>query len=131
MDHSLQRVGDMPIHRQLYTDLLQGNKPGKAQFFFLTEVLDRYVADAGYKVIRTNTSGRLSKVGGWSLDFGISGEGDQLIHTAAESFVHRVPSGEREHWLAFAVSLPVSANFIKGLIRPGCLDDGPIRKWNE
>jgi hypothetical protein len=129
MNNPLLRVEEAPIVRQLYTDLLQGEKSGKSQFFFLSEVLDQYLSDTAYKVIRTDTSGRLSKVGGWSLDFGISGEGDRLIHTAAESFAHRVPKGEHEHWLAFTVSLPVSANFIKGLIRPGCLDDGPIRKW--
>ncbi len=129
METPIQQIQDVTIARQLFTEVFQGEKINKLQLFFLTDVLNPYLENDGYKVIRTDTSGRLSKPGGWSLDFGISGEGDRFIHTAVESFVQRVPKGEHEHWLSFLISLPLSANFIKGLIRPGCLDDGPIRKW--
>lgn len=129
METSIQHVNDVTIAKTLFTDVLQGEKIGKMQLFFHPDVLNRYRENDNYAIIRTDTSGRLSKKGGWSLDFGISGEDDRLIHTAVESFSGRIPKPEHEHWLAHLVSLPISANYIKGLIRPGCLDDGPIRKW--
>jgi len=129
MDTTTQRIQDVAIAKTLYSDILQGEKTNKVQLFFQSDILDHYRDNDNYVIIRTDTSGRISKKGGWSLDFGISGEADRLIHTAVESFVQRVPKPEHEHWLAHLVSLPVSANYIKGLIRPGCLDDGPIRKW--
>lgn len=129
METSIQQINDVTIAKTLYKDVLQGEKIGNMQLFFDPAVLNRYRENDNFSIIRTDTSGRLSKKGGWSLDFGISGEEDRFIHTAVESFSSRVPKPEHEHWLAHLVSLPISANYMKGLIRPGCLDDGPIRKW--
>ncbi|WP_074949526.1 hypothetical protein [Alicyclobacillus macrosporangiidus] len=123
------RVSDLPIAAQLYAQVASGEKPEKAQVFFDAAVLNKYREAGGYRIIRTNTSGRISKPGGWSLDFGISGEGDSILHIPVESLVHRIPEAEKSHWLAHLITLPVSANFLKGLIRPGCLDDGDIRTW--
>lgn len=125
MDH----IKDIPIAKQLFTEIAKKGKPEKLQLFFEATVLDRYSQKEDVKVIRTDTSGRVSKRGVWSLDFGISGENDQFIHIPGEAFIHRLPEAERDHWLEHMVSLPISQNFIKGLIRPGCLDDGPIREW--
>jgi hypothetical protein len=124
-----QRIEDTAILKQLYTEVARGEKLEKVQLFFSADVLDKYRGSSDYKLIRTDTSGRLSRPGGWSVDFGISGDGDSIVHIPVESLVHRIPEAEKEHWLAHMISLPVSANFVKGLIRPGCLDDGNIRPW--
>ncbi|HEX7056446.1 MAG TPA: hypothetical protein VF260_04515 [Bacilli bacterium] len=129
MQTQIQAIQDVAIAKQLFAEVFQGEKINKIQLFFLSDVLKRYRENDGYKIIRTDTSGRLSKIGGWSLDFGISGENDSFIHAAAETVVGRIPKSEHDHWLSYLVSLPVSANYIKGLVRPGCLDDGPIRTW--
>jgi hypothetical protein len=126
---TFQRVADISIARQMFELIAKGEKTDKVQLHFDASVLAKYRADGNYKIIRTNTSGRVSKVGAWSVDFGISGDDDALIHIPVEALVNRIPSGEKEHWLASMVTLAVSANFIKGLIRPGCLDDGDIRAW--
>jgi hypothetical protein len=124
-----QRIEDTAIVKQLYTEVARGAKLEKVQLFFSANVLDKYRGDGSYRIIRTDTSGRLSRPGGWSVDFGISGEGESIVHIPVESLVHRIPDAEKEHWLAHMISLPISANFVKGLIRPGCLDDGNIRPW--
>src|SRR5690606_39017110 len=111
METPVQRIQDVTIAKTLFTDIFQGEKVNKVQLFFLSDILNKYRENDNFVIIRTDTSGRLSKKGGWSLDFGISGGEDRLIHTAVESFVHRVPKPEHEHWLAHLVSLPVSANY--------------------
>lgn len=118
-----------PTIRRFFSNMAAKGTPEKSQLFFDAGVLDAYRDQSDFKIIRTDTSGRISKPGGWSLDFGISGENDAIIHIAAEGFVHRLPETERDHWLDRMITLPVSDNFIKGLIRPGCLDDGDIREW--
>ncbi len=126
---TLVHVEDVPIAKQLYDKIANSKQADKAQLFFFAEVLNKYCDLADYKLIRTDTSGRISKRGSWSLDFGISGENDSIIHIPVEGFVHRIPETERSHWLGQMALLPVSVNFLKGLIRPGCIDDGPIRDW--
>lgn len=123
------RVEELTIARQLVETITSGEKFEKMQLFFTAGVLNKYRAAEGFNIIRTNTSGRVSKPGAWSLDFGISGESDGIVHIAVDGYVHRLPEGERSHWMQHMISLPMSANFLKGLIRPGCLDDGDIRKW--
>lgn len=125
----MEHVKDITIARQLFTEIAKKGTPLKLQLFFEAKVLDRYSEKADVKIIRTDTSGRVSKRGVWSLDFGISGDDDGIIHISGEGFIHRLPESERDHWISHMITLPVSQNFIKGLIRPGCLDDGPIREW--
>jgi len=129
METTIQSIQDIAIAKRLFTEIMQGEKANKSQLFFHSEALHKFLGHDGYKVIRTDTSGRLSKIGSWSLDFGISGENDCFIHTSVENFSLRIPKSEHEYWLAFLVSLPLSINFMKGLLHNGCLDDGPIRKW--
>ncbi|WP_156900155.1 hypothetical protein [Alicyclobacillus contaminans] len=124
-----QRVTDIPIAKQLYNEVADGRSADKAQLFFTASVLNKYRESGSYKIIRTDTSGRLSHPGVWSVDFGISGEDDTLVHIPVTALVHKIPETEREHWLSHMITLPVSENFLKGLIRPGCLDDGDIRAW--
>jgi hypothetical protein len=130
MQVGLQSVKDVSIARQLYERVAAGDILEKVQVFYTADVLERYRTTDGYKIIRTDTSGRVSKAGSWSVDFGISGDEDTLLHTSVEALVHRIPEREREHWLNYMVTAPLSANYVKGLIRPGCLDDGPIRVWS-
>lgn len=125
----MKRVGDVTIAKQLFEQVAKGEKTEKVQLFFDAKVLDRYREDNTHRIIRTDTSGRISRAGTWSVDFGISGEAEKLIHIPVEALVYRIPVADKEHWLHHMVTLPVSANFIKGLIRPGCLDDGEIRTW--
>ncbi|HEU5140356.1 MAG TPA: hypothetical protein VFT51_10295 [Bacillales bacterium] len=125
----MEHVKDISIARQLYSEIAEKGIPEKLQLFFDADVLTRYSDKDDVKIIRTDTSGRVSKRGVWSLDFGISGEKDEIIHIAGEGFIHRLPEAERDHWIEHMITLPVSQNFIKGLVRPGCLDDGPIREW--
>jgi hypothetical protein len=100
------------------------------QVFFRAEVLDRY-REPAYRILRSDSAGRLMKVGGFGLDFGIA-PGESLIHVSLKDLRARLPEGERAHWLAFAVSLPYSRNFLEMQLRPGsCFDDGEIRKWER
>lgn len=124
-----QKVTEVTIAQQLYSQVAEGSKVEKVQLFFASSVLDKYRAQGDFKIIRTDSSGRISRPGSWNVDFGISGDNDSLIHIPIEALVHKIPEEEHEHWLAHMVTLPVSANFLKGLIRPGCLDDGNIRVW--
>lgn len=127
--NTMKFVKDITIAKQLYSEIAKKNIPGKLQLFFESSVLDPYREKREVKIIRTDTSGRISKRGSWSLDFGISGDDDAFVHIAGEVFIHRLPEAERDHWIEHMVTLPVSQNFIKGLVRPGCLDDGAIREW--
>ncbi|HEY7065981.1 MAG TPA: hypothetical protein VII06_31205 [Chloroflexota bacterium] len=107
-----------------------GGDLGAAQVWFEQQVLDRYRAQTGFRVIRTNTVGRLRAPAGWSLDFGIADE-DRLIHAAAADLAQRLPAPERQHWISHLVSLPVSANFLIMRLGAGaCLDDGEVREWS-
>ena len=112
----------------LYRRVLQG-ATGLAQLWFDAAVLDKYRQSAAYKIVRTNTVGRL-RGPQWTLDFGIAGEHDSLIHLSAADAAGRIPEGEREHWAAHAASLPASANsLLMQLTRGACVDDGDVRAW--
>jgi hypothetical protein len=103
---------------------------GRLQLWFDPRVLDKYRAQSGVRVIRTNTAGRV-RSSAWSLDFGISDE-DRLIHASVSDLTQRLPEGEREHWSQHVATQPVSRNFL--LMRfggGGCIDDGEIRDWIE
>lgn len=111
----------------LYKRLLSGSA-GIAQVWFESAVLDKYRGNASYKVIRTNTVGRV-RGAQWTLDFGIGGEGDTLIHVPVEA-LERIPDGERDHWAAHGAALPVSPNYVMmQLTRGACIDDGDTRTW--
>jgi hypothetical protein len=103
--------------------------PALAQVWFRAEVLDRYRGQAGYRLIRTDTVGRV-RGGQWLLDFGIAGAADGLIHVSAGDLVERLPESERAHWAAHATGLPLSANYIlMQLSRGACIDDGDVLAW--
>lgn len=113
----------------LYRRALTSDDAALVQLSFDPAVLDRYRGDTSYKVIRTNTAGRVAKVGGWSLDFGI-GEDDATIHASWQALVERLPEGERDHWAAHASDPHLSHNFVRMQLSPGsCFDDGDLRSW--
>lgn len=112
----------------LYKGVLSGEKPLLAQVFFDAGVLDRYRGRDGYKVVRTNTVGRVICDGGWSLDFGIAPD-ERSIHTGIANLT-RIPPGERGHWLDHGLIPPFSQAFIQMTLRPSsCYDDGDLRPW--
>lgn len=111
------------LHRRILADT-----PGIAQLWFSATVLDRYLQGSGFKVMRTNTVGRL-RGPQWTLDFGIVGEGDALIHLCATDAGH-IPPADRDHWAAHVAALPLSANYVlMQLSRGACIDDGDVRAW--
>lgn len=100
----------------------------RLQVWFEAQVLDKYRGQAGVRLLRTDTAGRL-RAPSWNLDFGIS-DGDRLIHATASDLNQRLPEPEREHWGQHLASLPASRNFL--LMRfggGGCIDDGEVREW--
>ena len=80
---------------------------GAAQLWFDQRVLDRYRAQPGWRVMRTNTVGRVRAPDGWSLDFGIA-EGEALIHASVAELSQRLPTSERQHWAQHGVTPAVS-----------------------
>ncbi|HVA26020.1 MAG TPA: hypothetical protein VMW62_16715 [Chloroflexota bacterium] len=102
---------------------------GRLQMWFEREVLDRYRGQAGVRVIRTDSAGRVRSQA-WSLDFGIS-DNDRLIHASVADLSQRLPEAERDHWSRHISGPPASRNFL--LMRfggGGCIDDGEIRDWS-
>jgi hypothetical protein len=121
-------TADVPQRTLLYGRVLGGDL-GVAQLWFDQRVLDRYRGQAGFRVIRTNTAGRLRAPAGWTLDFGIAAD-DRLLHAAAADLAQRLPPAERPHWVAHLVALPLSRNFLTMRLGAGsCMDDGDIRDW--
>jgi hypothetical protein len=117
-----------PQRAALYARVLGGDL-GAAQLWFDRHVLDRYRAQPGWRVMRTNTVGRLRSPDGWSVDFGIA-EGDALVHTSAAELTQRLPASERQHWAQHVVTPGVSRNFMTMRLAPGsCIDDGDLRDW--
>ncbi|MBV9544928.1 MAG: hypothetical protein JOY61_11185, partial [Chloroflexi bacterium] len=107
----------------LYLRVLAGDL-GAAHAWFDQEVLDRYRALPGWRVMRTNTVGRLRSPEGWSIDFGIAAD-DQLVHATLLDLSQRLPAAERQHWAQHIFSPPASRNFVTMRLTPGsCIDDG-------
>src|SRR5262245_20875392 len=103
--------------------------PQLAQVWFRADVLDRYREDRTYRVIRTDTVGRV-RGPQWLLDFGIAGDGDGLIHVSAGDLSVNLPPSEQAHWGAHAAGPPLSRNYVlMQLTRGACIDDGDVRRW--
>jgi hypothetical protein len=117
-----------PQRVALYLRVLGGDL-GAAQVWFDQRVLDRYRALSGWRVMRTNTVGRVKSPEGWSLDFGIA-EGDGIVHTSLVDLGQRLPVGERQHWSQHLITPAVSRAFLTMRLAPGsCIDDGDLRDW--
>jgi hypothetical protein len=117
-----------PQRAALYLRVLGGDL-GAAQLWFDQRVLDRYRAQPGWRVMRTNTVGRVRSPDGWSLDFGIA-DGDRLVHTSAAELIQRLPQADRQHWAQHIVTPSVSSTFVTMRLAPGsCIDDGDLRDF--
>lgn len=112
----------------LYLRVLGGDL-GTAQVWFDQTVLDRYRGQPGWRVMRTNSAGRVRSPAGWSLDFGIA-PGDGLIHAAAADLAQRLPAPERAHWTQHLHLPATSPAFLTMRLGAGsCIDDGDLRDW--
>jgi hypothetical protein len=128
MTMSATRRAVDPQRVMLYLRVLGGDF-GAAQLWFDQRVLDRYRAQPGWRVMRTNTVGRVRSPEGWSLDFGI-GEGEQVVHASLADLTQRLPTAERQHWAQHLVTPAVSRTFITMRLAPGsCVDDGDLRDF--
>jgi len=117
-----------PQTRALYLRVLGGDL-GAAPLWFDAAVLDRYRALAGWRVLRTNSVGRLKSPEGWMLDFGIA-DTDGLLHASVADVAQRLPGAERDHWAQHLVTPAMSRNFLTMRLVPGsCIDDGDLRAW--
>ena len=126
MSGTAERVD--PQRLALYLRVLGGDL-GAAHVWFDQHVLDRYRAQAGWRVMRTNTVGRVKSPDGWSLDFGI-GAGDELVHTSLVDLTERLPASERQHWAQHLITPAVSRAFLTMRLAPGsCIEDGDLRDW--
>jgi hypothetical protein len=115
--------------RALYLRVFGGDL-GASPLWFDASVLDRYRGRTGWRVLRTNTVGRVQSPEGWSLDFGIADAG-RLLHASVSEIAQRVPAAEREHWAQHLVTPAVSRNFLTMRLVPGsCIDDGDLRAWD-
>lgn len=120
-------AGTPPTVGVLWRRVLAGSAE-LAQVWFEAAVLETYRTAPGHKIIRTNSVGRV-RGPQWTLDFGIAGDDEGLIHVGAGD-LDRIPEAERAHWAAHARSLPLSANFVAmQLTRGACIDDGDVRPW--
>jgi len=117
-----------PQRVALYLRVLGGDL-GAAQVWFDQRVLDRYRELPGWRVMRTNTVGRVQSAEGWSLDFGIA-DGDQIVHTSLGDLTQRLPAREHHHWAEHLVTPAVSRTFLTMRMTPGsCIDDGDLRDF--
>src|SRR5258707_9431625 len=110
----------------LYLRVLNGDL-GAAQLWFDQQVLDRYRARPGWRVMRTDSVGRVRSPEGWQLDFGIADD-DRLIHASTVDLTQMLPAAERQHWAQHLIGRPVSRNVLTIRMAPGsCFDDGDLR----
>jgi hypothetical protein len=123
-----EQPGVDPQTLALYLRVLDGDL-GAAHLWFDQRVLDRYRELLGWRVMRTNTVGRVRSPEGWSLDFGIA-SGDCLLHTSAKELSERLPASERQHWARHVAMPAASRNFLTMRLAAGaCIDDGDLRDW--
>lgn len=113
-----------------YRRALANGDPSLVQLWFGADVIERYRGQADFQVIRTNTTGRVRKQGGWYIDCGIAPD-EQTVHVSWQAIAVVLPEDERAHWAMHAMAPGgVSANFIRMQMSPGsCFDDGEVRAW--
>ena len=117
-----------PQRAALYLRVLGGDL-GVAQLWFDPRVVERYRARPGWRVMRTNSVGRVRSPEGWQVDFGIA-DADRIVHTSFVDLTERLPAAERQHWAQHLVTPAVSRAFVSMRLAPGsCFDDGDLRDW--
>ena len=117
-----------PYLTQLYRRAFGSQDPALLQVTFDAAVIDRYRSAPGFELIRTDSAGRISKQGGWSIDVGIAGD---TVHASVRDVMDALPEAERDHWAQHAVALPMSQRFLQMRLAPAsCFDDGEVRAWS-
>ncbi len=102
--------------------------PSALPVHFHAAVLTRYT-DAGAKILRTNTVGRLLQPGKAVIDFGIVRD-DTVIHLRFGDIGTLIPETERDHWLDHLIAPEASRPYLQMTLQPGaCHDDGDLREW--
>lgn len=113
----------------LFNRVLSGQNPLLAQIFLDAAVLEKYKNRPEVSLVRTNTIGRIKGEERWALDFGIC-PGEKTIHVSLEDFINILPAGEKQHWIRYMVTPPMSQNYVKTRLQPGsCIDDGDLCEW--
>lgn len=121
-------TSESEFSRVLLRKVLQGDT-SLAQVMVSATVLDKYRDSSAYKVLRTNTIGRLLRPQMWYIDFGIS-PGDETIHLSLGDMLTRIPEAEREHWLEHVDVSRWSQNYARTRLHPAsCIEDGELRAW--
>ncbi len=121
-------TSETEFSQALFRKVLEGDA-SLVQVTVAGTVLDKYRASSAYKVLRTNTIGRLLRPQMWYIDFGIS-PGDETIHLSLGDMLTRLPETERDHWLAHVDMSRFSQNYIRANLHPAsCIDDGELRAW--
>ena len=116
------------IYRVLVRRALADEDPANVQVHFETAVLDKYRGAGAYKLIRTDTVGRLTRQGAWSIDFGIAPD-ESAIHACYAALLG-LPPEDRHHWAAHALMLAGSSKFLQMRLFPNaCFEDGELRPW--
>lgn len=119
-----------PHVAEMHRRLLQKGDPLLVQVWFSATVLDKYRGSANFQVVRTDTIGRVSRPRVWTVDFGIAGDGNGLIHASLKDLLEKLPETERDHWASHVATLPLSELFVQTRLAPAsCIDDGPLRAW--
>lgn len=114
--------------RSYFAKCLVEKDEGAVPLVFDMAVLNRY-REAGYRLIRTRSAGRVQSPEGWRLDFGVTDEAG-VIHAAVRD-VWKLPRGEREHLAQYVVAPGLSARYLNmQLGMGGCIDEGDIEDWD-
>lgn len=125
----MELMGD-PHVQEMQRRMLQKGDLLLVQVWFRSAVLDKYRGSSNFQVVRTDTIGRVSRPRVWTVDYGIAGDGDELIHASLKDLLEKLPESEREHWAAHMATLPLSEMFVHTRMTPAsCIDDGPLRAW--
>ena len=113
----------------IYRRVFQQQDPALVQVSFAARVVDKYRGAPGYRLVRTDTVGRITREGAWSLDVGIVEEAG-VIHARLSDLMYTLPEAEREHWAQHVVAPPMSRAFLQMSLAPSsCIDDGDVRSW--
>jgi hypothetical protein len=117
-----------PYTMLAYRRALASRDSALVQLSFDPAVLDKYRSSTAFTLIRSDTAGRISKQGAWTLDVGIA---DATVHASLADILNNLPDEEREHWAMHVVTLALSEKFLQMRLSPGsCIDDGEPQPWD-
>ena len=117
------------VRRLALSRALAGGAPDLYPVRFRAEVIDRYRAMPGVRLVRTRSVGRVALPRRWALDVGIDDEAGEVSVTL-RGLAAQLPAEEREHWLRHLADEPGSAAYLRMQLAAGaCIDDGESGDW--